>query len=64
MAQVTERMGSDGAVQDSGWHPDRSNRSVQREERRRQLKTVMVLLGVFVAMVAAFSIVFHELMGP
>ena len=62
MAQVTERMGSDGAVQDSGWHPDRSNRSVQREERRRQLKTVMVLLGVFVAMVAAFSIVFHELM--
>ncbi|MDA9292871.1 NAD-binding protein [bacterium] len=62
MAQVTERMGSDGAIQDSGWHPDRSNRSVQREERRRQLKTVLVLLGVFVAMVAAFSIVFHELM--
>jgi len=62
MAQVTQRMRGDGTVRDLGWHPDGSKRSVQRAERRRQLKTMLLLLGVFVAMVAAFSTVFHELM--
>ncbi len=62
MAQVTQRLRGDGTVHDLGWHPDHSQRSVQRAERRRQLKTILVLLAVFVAMVALFSTLFHELM--
>lgn len=40
----------------------RAERQARRAERRRRMKTVFVLLGLFVVMVAVFSAVFHELM--
>ena len=40
----------------------RAERQARRAERRRRMKTVFVLLGLFLVMVAVFSAVFHELM--
>ena len=62
MAQVSQRLRGDGANSAPGWTPDGARESVRRAERRRQVKTVLVLVVVFVAMVAVFSTVFHELM--
>jgi Trk K+ transport system NAD-binding subunit len=57
MAQATARLGSPGP--DDG---ERSATLAARAQRRRQLKTVLLLGLVFVAMVAVFSTAFHELM--
>ncbi|MGA9276109.1 potassium channel family protein [Ilumatobacter sp.] len=62
IAQVTERLRGDETSNPPGWHPDQAQLSVRRAERRRQLKTIVVLVGIFVAMVAIFATVFHELM--
>ncbi|MEO1057757.1 MAG: NAD-binding protein [Actinomycetota bacterium] len=60
IAQVTQRIG--GAADPSLPDDERSRHAVRRAERRRQLKTILVLLAIFVVMVALFSTVFHELM--
>ena len=62
MAQVTQRMRGDGSPAESKSHPDWARESVRRAERRRQLKTVLILVSMFVAMVAVFATAFHELM--
>ena len=60
LAQVSQRI---GGTPDSMLADDERTRQVaRRAERRRQLKTIVVLLVAFVVMVAVFSTVFHELM--
>jgi Trk K+ transport system NAD-binding subunit len=63
IAQVTTRMrGDEPRRADLGWHPDHAQQAVERAERRRRLKTILILLGVFIGMVAIFAAMFHELM--
>lgn len=62
MAQVSQRLRGDEAGAPTVWTPDGARESVRRAERRRQVKTIFVLVIVFVAMVGVFSTVFHELM--
>ena len=59
IAQVSQRIIRRGADADDAVVPTDAAR---RAERRRQRKTIIVLGLVFVAMVAAFSTSFHELM--
>ncbi|MFK7917911.1 MAG: TrkA family potassium uptake protein [Ilumatobacter sp.] len=61
MAQVTQRLRPDDEPSELGWH-DRAQRVGHRAERRRRLKTVIVMTLVFLAMVGIFSSAFHELM--
>ena len=61
IAQVTQRLRADDAAGGLGRHGE-AERTAQRAERRRRLRTVLVLLAAFVVMVAVFSTVFHELM--
>ena len=61
MAQVTQRLRSD-ATPDSLGRNNRAEKAAHRAERRRRLKTIVMLTVAFVVMVGAFSAVFHELM--
>ncbi|MEL6891372.1 MAG: NAD-binding protein [Actinomycetota bacterium] len=61
MAQVTQRFRVRDGVGDPVRH-DRAERAARQAERRRRMKTVIVLLGIFVVLVGAFSTIFHELM--
>lgn len=60
IAQATQRVRDDAGAR--GGDQDRQQRSVLRAERRRRRKTIALLATVFVAMVAVFSTLFHELM--
>ena len=61
IAQISQRLGG-GRLDPTLADDERSRQAARRAERRRQLKTVLVLLAVFVVMVACFSTLFHELM--
>jgi Trk K+ transport system NAD-binding subunit len=62
IAQVSQRIrGEPTARRLSGER--RAEVSVQQAERRRRMRTVVTLAVVFVAMVASFSTLFHELMA-
>lgn len=58
IAQLTQRLGGVGGP-DVDLHDD----PVLRAQRRRRLRTVLMLSAVFVAMVGVFSAAFHEIMG-
>jgi voltage-gated potassium channel len=64
IAQITQRVRLD-EPDGSGrtlHHYERGQRAAQHAERRRRQKTFLALAVVFVAMVAAFSTIFHALM--
>ncbi len=60
LAQVTQRVGRESPSALA--RDDRAEFVANRAERRRRLKTVLVLLIIFVVLVGVFSTVFHELM--
>lgn len=62
MAQATARIAGGQTLVSAVPADERSRRLVQRAQRRRQLQTVLVLLGAFIVMVAVFSSLFHTLM--
>jgi voltage-gated potassium channel len=61
IAQLSQRA-RDTPLVSSLSDDDRAQRSIQRAEWRRRMRTVVTLAVVFVAMVALFSTLFHELM--
>ncbi len=58
IAQVSQRLRTD----DAPLPGDEAQSAVLRAERRRQVKTVVVVAVVFFVMVTVFSALFHELM--
>jgi voltage-gated potassium channel len=63
LAQVTQRLGGRDPAPTVGDTIDPfTSPTTTRAQRRRQLKTVIVLFIVFAAMVLLFSTLFHELM--
>jgi voltage-gated potassium channel len=61
VAQLTHRLRTDDGPPAPG-RQDRAQHVARRARRRRQLRTIVVLVAAFVVMVAVFSSVFHELM--
>ncbi|MEM1334776.1 MAG: NAD-binding protein, partial [Actinomycetota bacterium] len=61
IAQVTQRVRLGDDPLDTVRH-ERGELAARRAERRRRFKTVAVMFGVFVLLVAVFSTAFHELM--
>ena len=61
LAQVSQRLRTDDGPSGPG-HYDRAEHAARRTERRRRLKTFVILAAVFLVMVGVFSAVFHELM--
>src|SRR6056297_2811604 len=61
IANITARFGADESLSALG-DEDRAQVFVRQAERRRRLKTVLVLSVTFVGMVALFATLFHELM--
>lgn len=61
LAQVTQRVRTGDTAYEPGRH-DRAQHVAQRAERRRRLKTVIVMTVIFLGLVALFSSAFHELM--
>ena len=59
LAQLAGRI----STEDRFDHVDRMLEATRRAEQRRQRKTVVSLLSIFVAMVAVFSTLFHEIMA-
>jgi Trk K+ transport system NAD-binding subunit len=58
IAQISQRLRTD----DLPVVDDEAQAATRRAEQRRRMKTVFVLVAVFVVMVAVFSALFHELM--